>query len=266
MSKDELLKLLLDGKSTRDISKELGIGKSTVSYWIQKYNLQDFMKYKKHESNYNFIKIDTKEKAYALGFILADGDISPKNVVEISVERNDREIVEFISNIIESNINIDNTFNKEKRRFPRVRTSRKITDILKFTSGRLKKDRHYPRVRKDLEKYLLLGFFDADGCITWGIRKDRNRVWQKISFTSQLHLLEGIQKMLYNEIGISSTIRPKSNENCYIIEFSNKSDVLKFINYIYPKEEDKFIVLQRKYLKANVLRLELEDIGGSTKE
>lgn len=265
MSKDELKLLLLEGKSTRCIAKELGVGRSTVSYWINKYDLQDFMKYKKHESNYSFNKIDTKEKAYALGFILADGDISPKNIVELSVEKNDREIVEFVSNIIESNINIDNTFNKEKRRFPRVRTSRKINDILKFTSGHLKKDRHYPRVRKDLEKYLLLGFFDADGCITWGIRKDRDRIWHKVSFTSQLHLLEGIQKMLYNEIGISSTIRPKSKENCYIIEFSNKKDVLKFINYIYPKE-DKFIVLQRKYLKANVLRLELEDIGESTKE
>lgn len=264
MSRDELLKLLLEGKSTRAIAKDLGIGKSTVSYWIKKYNLQDCMKYKKHESNYNFNKIDTKEKAYALGFILADGDINPKNIVEISVEKNDKEVAEFISNIIESNIIIDNTFNKEKRRFPRVRALRKINDILKFTSGRLKKDRHYPRVRKDLERYLLLGFFDADGCITWGIRKDRNRIWQKVSFTSQLHLLEGVQKMLYNEIGISSTIRPKSKENCYVIEFSNKKDVLKFINYIYPKEEDKFIVLQRKYLKANVLRLELEEFGGTT--
>lgn len=265
MSKDELLKLLLEGKSTRAIAKELGIGRSTISYWIKKYNLEEYMKYKKHESNYNFNKIDTKEKAYVLGFMLADSNITPKNIVEISVEKNDKEIVYFISNIIESNISIDNTFDKEKRRFPRIRTSRKINDILKFTSGRLKKERHYPRVRKDLERYLLLGFFDADGCITWGKRKDRDKIWQKVSFTSQLHLLEGIQKMLYNNIGISSIIRPKSNEDCYIIEFSNKEDVLKFINYIYPKD-DNFIILQRKYLKANVLRLELEEIGGSTKE
>ena len=114
-----------------------------------------------------------------------------------------------------------------------------------------------------MERYLLLGFFDADGCITWGRRKDRNRIWQKVSFTSQLHLLEGVQKMLYSNIGISSTIRPKSDEECYIIEISNKEDVLKFINYIYP-ENDKFIILQRKYLKANALRLELEEFGGNT--
>ena len=263
MSRDELLKLLLEGKSTRKIAEELNVGKSTVGYWINKYNLNEYLKYKKHENNYSFNKIDSKEKAYTLGFILADSNITPKNIVEISVEKRDAEILNFISNVIQSNISIDNTFNKEKRRFPRARTSRKINDILKFTGGRLKKERHYPRVRKDLERYLLLGFFEADGCITWGIRKDRNRLWHKVTFTSQLHLLEGIQKMLYNNIGISSIIRPKSNEDCYIIEFSNKEDILKFINYIYPKD-DSFIILQRKYLKANALRLELEEFGGNT--
>lgn len=265
MSRDELLKLLLEGKSTRKIAEELGVGKSTVGYWINKYNLNEFMKHQPHNENYKFEKIDTKEKAYSLGFMLADGNITPKNIVELSIEKRDVQILNFISSVINSNVNIDNTFDRATRRFPRARTSRKISDILKFTGGRLKEDRHYPRVRKDLERYLLLGFFDADGCITWGRRKDRNRIWQKVSFTSQLHLLEGVQQMLYNNIGISSIIRPKSDENCYVIEFSNKEDVLKFINYIYPKD-DEFIVLQRKYLKANALRLELEEFGGNTKK
>ena len=264
MNKELLISLLLDGKSTRQIAEILGVGKSTVSYWINKYNLKEYMNNHAPKSNYKFNKIDTKEKAYALGFILADSNISPKNIVELSIEKRDICVLNFISNVINSNISIDDTFDKEKRRFPRARTSRKINDILTFSGGRLKKERHYPRVRKDLERYLLLGFFDADGCITWGKRKDRNRMWQKVSFTSQLKLLEGIQKLLYN-IGISSTIRPKSNEDCYVITFSNKDDVLKFINYIYPKD-DNFFILERKYLKANALRLELEEFGGNTME
>ena len=264
MSRDILLKLLLEGKSTREIAEILNVGKSTVGYWINKYNLKGYMKHHSRKENYKFGKIDSKEKAYSLGFILADSNITPKNIVEISVEKKDVEILEFISQVIGSDISIDNTFDKKTRRFPRARTSRKINDILTFSSGRLKEDRHYPRIRKDLERYMLLGFFEADGCITWGKRKDRNRIWQKVCFTSQLHLLEGIQKMLYNNIGISSTIRPKSNDNCYVIEFSNKDDVLKFINYIYPKD-DNFCILQRKYLKANALRLELEENGEGSK-
>lgn len=265
MSREELLKLLLKGLSTREISEILGCSRSNVGYWINKYELNEFMKHHSRKNAYNFEKIDNRQKAYSLGFILADSNINIKNIIELSIEKRDKEIIDFISNVIQSEVNIDNTFVKEKRRFPRVRTSRKIKDILKFTGGRLKEERHYPKIKKDLERYMLLGFFDADGCITWGKRKDRNKLWYKISFTSQLKLLEGIQKMLYNNLNISSVIRPKSNENCYIIEISNKEDVLKFINYIYPKDTD-FIVLQRKYLKANALRLELEEFGGSIKK
>ena len=265
MSKEELLKLLLEGKSHKEIAEILHIGKSTVGYWIKKYDLNEYNTHKPPKPAYNFNKIDTPEKAYTLGFILADGDINIKNMVEISVGKNDKEVVDFISNVIGSNVNVDNNFNKEKRRFPRARTSRKIKDIKKFTGGRLKNERHYPKVRKDLERYMLLGFFDADGSISYGIRKDRNRFWQQVRFTSQLKLLEGIQQMLYKNIGISSIIRPKKGEDCYVISFGSKEDVLKFINYIYPKDDD-FIILQRKYLKANAVRLELEEFGGSTKK
>ena len=181
----------------------------------------------------------------------------------ITTAINDREVIEFISSVFDSNIQEDHKLDKKNRRFPNCRTQRVIKDILKFTGGRLKTERHYPRVKKDLERYLLLGFFDADGCITWGRRKDRNRIWQKVMFASSYSLLEGVQQHLFN-IGITTKLRPKANENCYIIEFANKKDVLKFLDYIYP--DDEFVILQRKYLKAQALRLELEEFGENTKK
>ena len=78
-------------------------------------------------------------------------------------------------------------------------------------------------------------------------------------FTSSYSLLYGVQQHLL-KIGITTTLRPKSNENCFVLEFSNKVDVLKFLDYIYPKNSE-FIVLQRKYLKNRALRLELEENG-----
>ena len=261
MDINKLKELLEKGKSHRQIAEELNIGKSTVGYWIKKLDLES--QHHAPKTAYSFDKIDTPEKAYVLGFILADSSIDLKNMVEISIQKKDKDIIDFISKTIDSIVRVDNTYDPSTKRFPRVRTCRKIKDITKFTSGRLKEERHYPRVKKDLERYLLLGFFDADGCITWGHRKDRNqRIWHKVSFTSQLHLLEGIQQMLYNNLNISSIIKPKSNENCYTISFSNKNDVINFINYIYPENSD-FIILQRKYLKANALRLELEEFGGT---
>ena len=71
-------------------------------------------------------------------------------------------------------------------------------------------------------------------------------------------ILTGVQQFLLKKLSISTIVRPKKNENCYVIEFANKKDVIKFLDYIYS---DNFIVLQRKYLKANALRLELEENG-----
>ena len=102
MSKEELLKLLLEGKSHKEIAETLHIGKSTVGYWIKKYDLNEYNTHKPPKPAYNFNKIDTPEKAYTLGFILADGNINIKNMVEISVGKNDKEVVDFISNVIGS--------------------------------------------------------------------------------------------------------------------------------------------------------------------
>lgn len=217
-----------------------------------------------YSDNYKFEKIDTPEKAYALGFILADGSVDKKSNVEVATSLDDKCIPDFIATVIKAKVFTSTIYDKKNRRFPRARLSKRITDITKFTGGQKKSDRHYPRVRDDLEKYLLLGLFDADGCIAWGRRKDKNRIWQKISFTSQLNILTGVQQYLIKGLGIATTIHPKTNCDCYVLEFSNKKDVLKFCEHIYENKD--FIILKRKYLKYEALRLELEENGETSKE
>lgn len=257
MNKEFLKECLDKGMSTRDIEKICNKKRSTISYWINKYDLIDSSHYQKHD-NYKFEKIDTKEKAYILGFILADASITKTNT-EVSIAIADKQVVEFIAKHIDGNVHYDNLFDKKTRRFPRARLIKKIVDITKFTGGYLKSERHHPRVRDDLERYLIQGLFDADGCLTWGMRKDKDRLWQKISFTSHLKILEGVQKYLLNKLNISTVVRPKTNENCYVLEFSNLNDVIKFCEHIYPNED--FIILKRKHLKYRALRLELEENG-----
>lgn len=261
MDKLFLEECLNNGMSTRDIEKICDKKHNTINYWIHKYELMSLSKFSKLEQ-FKFEKIDSKEKAYALGFILADGAIKD-NMVNIAVQLYDKKVLDFISNVINGRVCINRTLNKEKRIFPNARIDKKIKDITKFTGGEKKEDRHYPRVRSDLERYLIQGLFDADGCITWGRRKDKNRIWQKVSFTSQYKILLGVQQYLLKHLSISTSIHPKGNEKCYVLEFANKTDVLKFCKHIYPNED--FIILNRKYLKYKALRLELEENGESNR-
>lgn len=263
MDKIMLETYLKQGLSTRKIAPLVGKGKSTVSYWIHKHGLQDLQKYKKPEySNIHYFqKIENPKQAYILGFILGDGCIQNNGLI-ISIALADKEINEFIQSELGCNIQDSHKIDKAKRIFPSsnisIGNSTLVDDIKMLAGGTGKDDRHVPIIKQELERYVLLGFFDAEGCVTWGRRKDRNRIWQKISFTSSYNLLLGIQKILLKN-GISTAIRPKANEKCFVMEFAAKDTVLKFLDLIYPNDE--FIILNRKYKKAQALRLELGEFG-----
>ena len=259
ISKELLENFLKEGKTTREIGLILGVANTTISRYIRNYNLNNLYSKPKYLP-YHLTKIDSKELAYMLGFIIADSSIN-NEIVEISIAINDSELMDLFSSLLGIKSFKDLTLVKEKRRFPRVRLVRKIVGINKFIGGNKKKDRNVPIIQKDLEVYLIRGIFDADGCITWGYRKDRNRTWHKVSFTSSLGILTSVQKVLY-KIGISTIVRPKANEDCYVLEFANKEDILKFYNYLYADES--FIPLKRKFDNYNALRLELGELSENT--
>lgn len=259
ISKELLENFLKEGKTTREIGLILGVANTTISRYIRNYNLNNLYSKPKYLP-YHLTKIDSKELAYMLGFIIADSSIN-NEIVEISIAINDSELMDLFSSLLGIKSFKDLTLVKEKRRFPRVRLVRKIVGINKFIGGNKKKDRNVPIIQKDLEVYLIRGIFDADGCITWGYRKDRNRTWHKVSFTSSLGILTSVQKVLY-KIGVSTIVRPKVNEDCYVLEFANKEDILKFYNYLYADES--FIPLKRKFDNYNALRLELGELSENT--
>lgn len=255
VTKEELKIYLKKGYSYRKIAKEENISNTHVGRLVKKYNLNTYYKYTKSIDDPKFLnKINTKEKAYLVGFILGDGYISEKNDVELGVTLQDKQLLKDIQNIIpwETNLNIDTTLNKKTRRFPRVRMqlrSRSLgKNLNKIFGGRLKNTRSTPIVTKHYQKYLLAGFFDADGCITWGFRKDRDKLWHKATFTSSLDILIGIQKILLR-YDISSIIRPKKNEKCFIIEISSKDNLKKLYNLL-PTDG---IRLTRKVIKYKKL-------------
>lgn len=260
MTKEILEKYINDGLTTKEIGEIVGLNKRTVSWWAEKYGLNGNFKYKKNPP-FRFEKIDSKEKAYFIGFLACDAYVNDTTKsVEVSVMKSDKEVVEYLAKICNANIFYDDYYNEKTRRFPHVSFTKKIPDVSTFIGPSLKPQRHLPIISKDLNRYMLLGAFDADGCITWGRRKDRNRLWQKVSFTSSLKILTCIQNILMKELSIATIIRPKTNEKCFVLEFADKNNVVKFIDYIY---QDDFVVLHRKQLKAKALRLELEENGES---
>lgn len=234
MNKQELKNYLEEGKTFKKIAEIIGVSKFTVDYYVGKYELRESVINQK-PCKFLFEKIDSPEKAYFIGFITGDGHFDKNNILELSIKHDDREILKYIESFTDCDIVDDLSYNKSQKKFPSSTIRLKIEDVQTFIGGRLKKERSLPIVKQFLYKNLIQGFFDAEGCITWGYRKDRDRLWQKVSFTSSYSLLLSLQKILIN-FDISTAIKPKSGEDCYVMEFSNELDVFNFLQ-ILPTED-----------------------------
>lgn len=256
-----LQSLLEKGLNYKEIGEIVNLDGRTVQYWSKKFGLTHLNK-RNHGRRLptSFIeRVDTEEKAYLVGFILGDGYISETDNVEIAQCIADKEIVYKLAKIIDGDVHLDLRLDKKARRFPRARMSKTIPMISKILGSRMKKDRHFPRIKDSLMPHLLRGLFDADGSICFGYRKGRNRMWVSIKFTHHLKCLEGLQQFLIKKLGVSTTVRPKSKENAFVLAISNIEDAIKLLSYIYGDE--KSIMLKRKHDRYRAMRLELDEFG-----
>lgn len=92
--------------------------KKTIISWCQKFNIlhERFQGARKHKLNKSyFASIDSEEKAYWLGFLMADGCVykgSSKNSyrLQINLSFNDRDCLEKLNESIESDYDIKDKY------------------------------------------------------------------------------------------------------------------------------------------------------------
>ena len=272
INEEKIKEYLKEGYSLRKISEKENIPLTTLRYHVNKNNLKQHNKFVRNIDDKDFFKnINTKEKAYIVGFILGDGEIHSTNDVHLGIKLSDKQLIYDINNYLprEGHIKEDLTFDKKTRRFPRIRfnfRSRTFGSFLvKIFGDRLASKRNMPIITKSFRPYLIAGLFDANGCITYGFRKDRNRLWHKVTFTCNQNLLEGLQKELYRN-NISSRIYPKKGENVFVLEITNLKDIYNFFNLLpidgirLKRKVEKFNNWLQEVVKTP-LRLKLGELG-----
>lgn len=189
LSRENLIEMYQRIGSLKGIAKEIGVYDTTVGNWFKKYKIE-YNKDNKNKSrtdhfneNY-FSEIDTEEKAYWLGFIAADGNVS-KNRLRINLARKDsehlykfRNALQSVSKIKEYTVDL-NKINKKwtkhcKMCYFVVTSSKMINDLKKYNI--------IPNKTKYFELPSLLinnkyidsfyrGYFDGDGCIKYNHKK-----------------------------------------------------------------------------------------------
>lgn len=209
-----------------------------------------------------FDKITTNEQAYLIGYLLGDGGFmkgSHKRKSRMFVTSIEEYIIKHFQEEFCPDNNINSTIPLNNVR-PNINTT-KVSYMLQFPSKfydtfnkfgilGLKTERTYHNIKKDYMNNLLLGLFDSDGCITWGKRKDRDRLWCSFFITHpNLKMLEKLQEFLADEVGVTTQIRPKGTEKCYILRTSKRENVYKILQYIYSNKPKVYNI--SKYKNSN---------------
>ena len=259
ISKEDMIKELKQGKSLRQVGREYGISKSMIQYIAKHYELESDWSKKNNMRRLDerFNKVESKEVAYIIGFLLGDGSISREDYVNVCQCLRDKDVIEWMADYLGIKPSYSYKFDKKSRTFPHVALTCKIKYIGRYFGNGLKPARHYPIVPKQYESYLLRGLFEADGCILGGARYDRpnrSRFWWRFVINHHQKCLEGVQKFLYKRLNISSIVKKRTTEESYVLEINNADDVQKIMDFMYADVD--FMPYHRKYAKYIAMRLE----------
>lgn len=272
----------------KDIGNILGVPRPTITRWFKKHgipskschrftnkNLTNWpyiigIKHKKIKGpdkriqktkggiNVDFFKTWIPEMAYVLGYFSADGGMfinsgGSKYIQFVSV---DYDLLEKVKRVMASKhkIYLKAKGNKNCKNAYLLEPGSKemYGDLLKLGFiPRKEKRLKLPRIPKQYFNHFIRGFFDGDGCISYGFYKKRGR--NKKTFTISACFVSSSKKFLKDLSG-KLNIYAKMSFRCitkhtgsYKLSYS-KNDAIKLFRYMY-KNTKNGLFLERKFVK-----------------
>lgn len=184
---DEVIELNHQGLNEKEIAIKLGINPKTLDYWVKKLRIPIQKRHKYFVNEHFWDCIDTEEKAYLLGYFIADGCLCLENkkhhgIVDghskrlgFCVSEDDAEVIELIQKFIiptKPIEHINNQIGVKYYRKPQLRC-RWNSDYMfdRLISYGIKPRKTYDNefslpnnlVPKELMRHFIRGYFDGDG-------------------------------------------------------------------------------------------------------
>lgn len=263
--KNVVIDLYEKNLSNKEISLKLGVSEGCISKIIRRMGLKrdkSVLILNKLSIDIDYFKsVNNNEKAYWLGFICADGNISKLNN-KMTLTSKDLEVVEKFKKCIKSEHKIsyyDYIDKRTKKRYSRysiqVTTKPFTTNLINLGITKDKTDKlSFPEIEEKYYPCFIAGMFDGDGTIC--NRRKNNQLL--ISLISTMEILNFIQIYLNRNFNINETkiqrVTKNNKKNVHKMCLYKRDDILKFLNFIY-KDDIKDIYLQRKY---KIYKKELE--------
>lgn len=238
--RNRALELYNEGLFCKEIGKILDINPGTVQYWCKREGILRHRGPKSKIKNEDYFSvIDTEDKAYWLGWLIADGCVSIYNkqyYLKTGIQLCDKELIYGFMKAIDSENSI--TVRPMKNKISISLTSRQLVeDLMTLKMIPQKSTREeLPEINPILRHHMIRGFFDGDGITCIGKSK-------RSGFCGSLNVMNFIQ----NETNLYQKIRPNQNIYYFLL---GKKDSAKLYKYMY---QDANIFLQRKKDRMDII-------------
>jgi intein-encoded DNA endonuclease-like protein len=188
-------------------------------------------KYALNENYFNVI--DSKNKAYLIGFIYADGGVYNR-YLSFNLSKKDIEILDFIA----SELNYSGKIHKNRQNAYISLTvcSKKIVDDLNkygIIENKTYRSKQLPLVPEKYINEMIRGFFDGDG----SIYKDKKRKEYTVNFSSNRHVLNQLKNILSTQKISSCKIRRRylDNDISCMLDIRGDNNIEKVLWFLYTK-------------------------------
>lgn len=209
---------------------------------------------KNREFNEDYFKtISTKECAYFLGLIYADGYVTNYFELGLSLQYEDKYILEVLNKQLGG---VHNIKERKRKNFYngydylshtadlRIYSKSLCNDLIK--NGVVPKKTNsntHPLVTDSLFSHFLRGYFDGDGCVY----KHSKQGYSMIHFTcSNKNFLEYLLKNIESKLKITGKVY-KEKDKKYRLMYYRRDDAEILLDYIYINSNG--LRLERKYEK-----------------
>ncbi len=208
-------------KRTRhELADELGRSVDSISRIANKLDVDLKRKQRKQRnqtpvSHSFFDNIDSKEKAYVLGYWVADGHIQTNErahstLYNVGFTSKDKEHLETIKNLLSSTHKVSEKSCGSYRLIIGSKTMANALKSLGYSSSK-SSEAHYPDIPSDVNSHFIREVFDGDGCITRDNVKKSYGPSLAVHFNGTEKLLRGINEGL----PVDLNIRECKNKNMW---------------------------------------------------
>lgn len=246
LDENKIVSLYNNNVSVYKIAEELGVDNGTIYNRLKKLGFNTSKRHRMYLINDDYFEnINNQNKAYWIGFLMADGYNSGKYIRadiqdEGHLEKLRNEI--FIKNDMPVRTKI-NKINNKVIYYLTIQNKKIVNDCEKL--GIVKRKSFitkYPNISEKYDKDFIRGLFDGDGCLTYSMRG--NYRGYKFSIVGNEELILEVRNRL---LKLNIYIGFRKNKSIYELSVKGNRQIIKLLNWLYLDSDTSMNRKEEKY-------------------